>query len=54
MRVILLFELVPLSLGALGPSILYFREYIFLPLQDIGFQELPRDRLIVKGIVSEC
>ena len=54
MRVILLFELVPLSLSALGPSILYFREYVFLPLQDIGFHKLPRDRLIVKGIVSEC
>ena len=52
MRVMLPLEPAPHSLGALGPSTLYLREYLVLPLEDFGLHELPRDRLILKGIIA--
>ena len=45
-------EPAPHSLGTLGPSALYLREYLVLPLEDFGLYELPRDRLILKGIIA--
>ena len=40
-------------LGTFSPSVLDFREYLVLPLDYLGFDELPRYRLIVNGIVCE-
>ena len=52
-RFVLLSELAPHSLSALGPPVLHLGEYLALPLEHFGLHELPRDCLKVKGVISE-
>ena len=52
-RVILLPELAAHSLSALGAPVLHLGEYLALPLEHLGFHELARDSLKVKGVISE-
>ena len=52
-RFVLLSELAPHSLSAFGPPVLHLGEYLALPLEHLGLHELSRDRLKVKGVISE-